>query len=154
MGYEMLAVEFGQKIEAGSVPAWISSAAAELLEKYSDRMPGDNMSEGGDVVTDFQRANRLAAQNYNLMSAAMFEGIITRYPDEYLPYVGSSIALEKAGLYEKSEQAIEQALALLGTGADNPEARQVLELRLADIKVKSSAGDKSTDCKSACFSQS
>lgn len=145
MGYEMLAVEFGQKIEAGSVPAWISSAAAELLEKYSDRMPGDNMSEGGDVVTDFQRANRLAAQNYNLMSAAMFEGIITRYPDEYLPYVGSSIALEKAGLYEKSEQAIEQALALLGKGEDNPETRQVLELRLADIKVKTSAGDKSTD---------
>ena len=145
MGYEMLAVEFGQKIEAGSVPAWISSAAAELLEKYSDRMPGDNLSEGGDVVTDFQRANRLAAQNYNLMSAAMFEGIITRYPDEYLPYVGSSIALEKAGLYEKSQQAVEKALALLGTGDDSPEARQVLELRLADIKVKTSAGDKSTD---------
>lgn len=145
MGYEMLAVEFGQKIEAGSVPAWIASAASELLDKYGDRMPGNNMSEGGDVVTDFQRANRLTAQNYNLMSAAMFEGIIARYPDEYLPYVGSSIALEKAGMYDKSGQAVEQALTIIGNNAEYQEARQALEIRLADIRVKSSAGGKSSN---------
>ena len=69
-----------------------------FLKNYSDRMPGDNMSEDGDVVADFKSANRLTAQNYNLMSIAIFEGIITAYPGEYLPYVGSSIALEKAGL--------------------------------------------------------
>jgi len=146
MGYEMLAVEFGKKIEAGSIPAWISSAATRLLEKYSDRMPGDNMTEGGDVVTDFRRANRLTAQNYNLMSIAMFEGIITRYPDEYLPYVGSSIALEKAGMYEKSAQAVEQALAVIGNNPENQEARQALETRLTEIKSKSvsGAGSKNT----------
>lgn len=143
MGYEMLAVEFGKKIEAGSVPAWISSAAFELLEKYSDRMPGDNLSEAGDVVTDFQRANRLTAQNYNLLSVAMFEGIITSYPDEYLPYVGSSIALEKAGLNEKSTEAMEQALARIGDKPENQEARQALEGRLTEIKGKSGTGTKS-----------
>lgn len=147
MGYDMLAVEFGKKIAAGSVPAWISSAAFEFLDKYSDRMPGDNMSENGDVVIDFQRANRLTAQNYILMSIAMFEGIITRYPDEYLPYVGSSIALEKALMYEKSAQSMEQALAILGNSAENQEARQELENRLAEIKIKHAAGAKISNAK-------
>ncbi len=143
MGYEMLAVEFGKKIEAGSVPAWISSAASGLLDKYSDRMPGDDMSEGGDVVTDFRRANRLTAQNYNLMAIAMFEGIITGYPGEYLPYVGSSIALEKAGLYEKSTEAMEQALAIIGDKPEHQEARPALENRLTEIRGKSAEGGKS-----------
>jgi len=142
MGYDMLAVEFGQKIAAGSTPAWISSAAPGFLQNYSDRMPGGNMSEDGDVVADFRRANRLTAQNYNLMSIAMFEGIITGYPDEYLPYVGSSIALEKAGLYERSAQALEQALARIGDKPEQQEARQMLETRLTEIRGKSSSGGK------------
>ena len=145
MGYEMLAVEFGQQIVAGSVPAWISSAASGLLDKYSDRMPGDNMSVGGDVVTDFRRANRLTAQNYNLMAIAMFEGIITGYPGEYLPYVGSSIALEKAGLYEKSTEAMEQALAIVGDKPEYQEARPTLESRLTEIRGKSAGGGRSNN---------
>jgi len=144
MGYDMLAIEFGQMIAAGSTPAWISSAAPGFLQNYSDRMPGDNMSENGDVVADFRRANRLTAQNYNLMSIAMFEGIITGYPGEYLPYVGSSIALEKAGLYEKSAQAIEQALAIIGDKPEHQEARQALETRLTDLRGKSSMEGKTS----------
>src|SRR5512139_3739753 len=62
MGYDLLAVEFGNKIAAGSTPAWISSAAPGFLQIYADRMPGENMSENGDVVADFKRANRLTAQ--------------------------------------------------------------------------------------------
>jgi len=144
MGYDLLAVEFGNKIAAGSTPAWISSAAPGFLQSYADRMPGDNMSENGDVVADFKRANRLTAQNYNLMSIAMFEGIITGYPGEYLPYVGSSIALEKAGMYEKSAQAMEQALAVIGDNPDQQETRQMLEARLTDIRGKSSTEGKNS----------
>lgn len=144
MGYDMLAIEFGKMIGAGSTPVWISSAAPGFLQNYSDRMPGDNMSEDGDVVADFKRANRLTAQNYNLMSIAMFEGIITGYPGEYLPYVGSSIALEKAGLYEKSAQALEQALAIIGDKPEHQEARQMLETRLTDIRGKSSIAGKTS----------
>ena len=136
MGYDMLAIEAGKKIAAGSTPVWISSAAPGFLENYRDRMPVDNMSTDGDVVSDFKRANRLTAQNYNLMSIAMFEGIITGYPKEYLPYVGSSIALEKAGMYEKSAEALEQALAIIGENTEQQEAKQMLETRLADIKSK------------------
>jgi tetratricopeptide (TPR) repeat protein len=134
MGYDMLAVEFGKKIEAGTVPDWISSAASDFLVKYSDRTPGDNMSEGDDVVTDFRRANRLAAQNSSLMAVAMFEGIITRYPEEYLPYAGSSIALEKAGLLEKSVEAMEQAISIAKTKPDQAETISSLETRLRDLK--------------------
>ncbi|MRR23621.1 hypothetical protein EG830_11655, partial [bacterium] len=136
MGYETLAVEVGKKIEAGSVPGWIASDASDLLMKYSDRYPADNMSEGGDVVTDFRRANRLAAQNYNLMATAMFEGIITVYPGEYIPYVGSSIALEKAGLTDQAVAAVEKALAILGEGPENQETRQLLQTRMAEMKMK------------------
>lgn len=142
MGYETLAVEVGKEIQAGSVPEWIASAASDLLIKYSDRNPADNLSEGGDVVTDFRRANRLAAQNYNLMAAAMFEGIISAYPEEYLPYVGSSIALEKAGLHEQSAAAVERALAIVGDGPEHQETRQVLQNRLTEIKMKPASGGK------------
>ena len=142
MGYENLAVELGQNIEAGSVPAWISSAASDLLIKYSDRNPADNMSEGGDVVTDFRRANRLAAQNHNLMAVAMFEGIIAAYPDEYLPYVGSSIALEKAGFKEQAIASAEKALSLVGDSPEHQEARQVLQNRMTDLKMKSVNGGR------------
>jgi len=142
MGYDMLAIEFGQMIAAGSAPAWISSAAPGYLQNYSDKKPGDNMSENGDVVADFRCANRLTAQNYNLMSIAMFEGIITAYPGEYLPYVGSSIALEKAGLYEKSVQALEQALAIIHDKPEHQEAIQALETRLTELRGKMSAGAK------------
>ncbi|MRR23058.1 tetratricopeptide repeat protein [bacterium] len=142
MGYETLAVEVGKKIEAGSVPDWIASDASDLLLKYSDRNPSDNMTEGGDVVTDFRRANRLAAQNYNLMAVAMFEGIITAYPGEYLPYVGSSIALEKAGLDEQAVAAVEKALAILGDGPENQETRQVLQNRLTEMKMRTVSGGR------------
>lgn len=144
MGYDMLAIEAGKKIAAGSTPAWISSAAPGFLENYRDRMPGDNMSSDGDVVSDFRAANRLTAQNYNLMSIAMFEGIITGYPNEYLPYVGSSIALEKAGMYEKSAETIEQALAIIGENSEHQEIKQMLETRLAEIRGKHlTEGEKS-----------
>ncbi len=150
MGYDMLAVEFGNKIAAGSTPAWISSAAPGFLKNYSDRMPGDNMSADGDVVADFKSANRLTAQNYNLMSIAIFEGIITAYPGEYLPYVGSSIALEKAGLNEKSAQTIEQALAILGDNTEQQEARQMLETTACRHQRQNNCGRKKQQHQSCC----
>lgn len=142
MGYETLAVEVGKNIEAGSVPEWIASDASDLLMKYNDRNPADNMSEGGDVVTDFRRANRLAAQNYYLMAAAMFEGIIAAYPGEYLPYVGSSIALEKAGLNDQAAAAVEKALEMVEDDPENQETRQLLQNRLTEVRTKPVSGSK------------
>ena len=154
MGYETLAVEVGKKIEAGSVPEWIASHASDLLVKYSDRNPADNMSEGGDVVTDFRRANRLAAQNHNLMAAAMFEGIITAYPGEYLPYIGSSIALEKAGLNDQATAAMEKAIEIVGNGTENQETRHVLQTRLAEMKMKPVPGGKAAGAVAAVMKSS
>jgi len=154
MGYETLAVEVGKKIEAGSVPEWIASHASDLLSKYSDRNPADNMSEGGDVVTDFRRANRLAAQNHNLMAAAMFEGIITAYPGEYLPYVGSSIALEKAGLADQATAAMERAIEIVGDGPENQETRQLLQNRLSEMKMKPVSGGKAAGAVAAVLKSS
>jgi len=154
MGYETLAVEVGKKIEAGSVPEWISAAAADLLMKYSDRNPADNMSEDGDVVTDFRRANRLAAQNHNLMAAAMFEGIITAYPGEYLPYVGSSTALEKAGLNDQATAAMEKAIEIVGNGSENQETRQLLQNRLSEMKMKPVSGGKAAGAVAAVLKSS
>lgn len=142
MGYEMLAVEFGKKIETGMVPDWIASAASGFLIKYGDTTPGDYMTAEGDVVTDFRRANRLAAQNSSLMAVAMFEGIITRYPGEYLPYVGSSIALEKAGIYDKSVDAMEQAISIVEKNPEEAGAMQALEARLSDLRSRSATAGK------------
>lgn len=141
MGYDMLAGEFGNRIKAGSIPEWIASKAPVLLEKYGDKTPGAEMS-GDDVVTDFKRANRLTARNFNLMSMALFEEIILEYPGEYLPWVGYSIALEKAGLYDRSEQAVEQAISIVRDKPEQDETVRMLEQRLGDIKGRTNATGK------------
>ena len=133
MGYTAMADELVRRTERGQAPSWIASAAPSLLEKYMDRSPGKNPPDGGDVVTTFRRANRLAAQNYNLMAVAAFEGIIAGYPGEYLPYLGYSIALEKAGLYVRSAQTLQQAYELVKDKPGQTEAETMIEQRLTQV---------------------
>jgi len=143
MGYDALATEFRNRIAEKETPVWISSAAPLLLEKYSDRSPGNDLSGGVDIVTFFRRANRLTAQDYNLMAIASFEAIVTEYPGEYLPYLGYSIALEKAGIYSKSIQALEQAMTLVRDKPEQTEAQKMIEQRLVQVRSNAKVPVKS-----------
>jgi tetratricopeptide (TPR) repeat protein len=142
MGYDALAAEIGNRLAENNNPAWIASYAPSLLEKYRDRSPGNNFPGDRDVVTSFRRANRFAAQNYNLMAIAAFEGIVTAYPGEYLPYLGYSTALEKAGLFNKSIETLEQANTLVLDRPDGTEAQKIIEQRLSQVRSEALAPQK------------
>jgi tetratricopeptide (TPR) repeat protein len=136
MGYDQLAGEFLKESEKNYTPAWISSKAPELMQKHKRILTKPTALNRDELVTMFKQANRLTAQNFTLQSVSMFEEIVNQYPGEYLPYVGYSIALEKAGLLEKSAQTIEAALHIIGDNPEQKDTKQFLDQRLLMIKNK------------------
>ncbi len=136
MGYDQLASEFWNESEKNNTPAWISSKAPELLQKHKRSLRNPTTRNREELVTKFKQANRLTAQNFNLQSVGQFEEIVNQYPGEYLPYVGYSIALEKAGLLEKSAQTIETALHIVGDDPGQKDTKQFLDQRLMKIRNK------------------
>jgi len=135
MGYDQLASEFWKQRDVNKTPSWISAKANVLSQKYKRRNP--EVSEGRDeLVNRFKRANRLAAQNYTTQSLALFEEITTQYTNEYLLYVGYSIALEKAGLFEKSARMLENALDVIGNSQEQKETKEFLNKRLSTVRLK------------------
>lgn len=150
MGYDDLAGEFIKKY-GNSAPAWVAASAAGLLEAHRNVAQGTPLSGESDVVLKFKNANRLAARNSNMQSLALFEEIIREYPEEYLPYVGYSIALENAGLTAKAAQAVEKALDLAVEKEKGDEVINMLNQRLARISSlqETSAGVGETKAVSA-----
>lgn len=138
MGLGDLADEFGN---GQSAPAWLSSFAPQLLKKY-----GRQISASEDrtlLITMFKQANRLAAQEYCLQAIGRFGEITHMFPNEYLPFVGYSIALEKAGLYERATGATESAIRALEARKGDQETIQVLEQRLNSLKGSMASSGKS-----------
>jgi tetratricopeptide (TPR) repeat protein len=140
MGFQQLADEYIKVAGSSNAPSWIASKAAALLQKYkrAPKVPGS--ISGDELVTRFTRANRLAAQNCTFQSIALFEEITSQYPDVYLPYMGYSLALEKAGMYEQSVKTVQKALTLTGSSPEDQEAKQVLEKRLTTLQSKVTSG--------------
>lgn len=137
MGFDELASEFRtSKVKEGT-PAWISSKAQEFTNKY--RRSGQKSFGETDIATMFSQANIFAARNSVLQSVVLFNDITALYPHEYLPYLGYSIALEKAGLMKSSEQAVRDALEIIGQDAANQDAREVLERRLSVLDGSAAA---------------
>lgn len=146
MGMDELAVEF-EVTEKAVSPEWVSSKAPELLKKYQRDITLSDKISPDDLVNQFKRANRLTAQNYTLQSVALFEEITSQYPAEYLPYVGYSIALEKAGMLRKAAQAIENALTVIGDNPEQSDIKKSLESRL--LKLKTATGAEESGSKQA-----
>jgi len=142
MGFDQLASEFNREQDKVVVPAWVAEKAPVLVQKYKRSKPAVVSGRRDELVTNFKRANSLAAQNANLQSIGVFEEITFQYPDEFLPYVGYSIVLEKAGLYAKSANAIESALKIIRNNADQAETRHFLEKRLVSLKELSNSAVK------------
>jgi tetratricopeptide (TPR) repeat protein len=144
MGYDQLAGEFWKESESSISPAWISSKAPELLQKHKRMVVKPSSPNHDELVAKFKRANRLTAQNFTLQSIGSFEEIVNQYPDDYLPYVGYSIALEKAGLMEKSAQSIKTALQIVGDSPEQKDTKQFLDQRMVSIKNKMNSTGQSS----------
>ncbi len=136
MGYDDLAAVFWKASEEYKIPAWISSNSTILLQKFKRKFLNSTTTNRKGLLDDFKHANELAAQNLYFQSIALFHKIINLYPNEYLPYVGYSIALEKTGAFEKSVQTIERAISIIENNAEGNEKKQFLEQRLVSIKQK------------------
>ncbi len=134
MGNNDLAGEFWKPSAKNIAPAWISSSSDILLQKYRCKFPVLATKNREQLIADFKHANELCAQNLYFQSIALFHDIVSIYPDEYLPYVGYSITLEKAGAYGKSVQSLEKAISLIGNSTEDKTKKQLLEKRLATLK--------------------
>lgn len=135
MGYDDLASAFWKASDKNKTPDWLSVKSAVLLQKYKSKVLGSVSPTSDEIVANFNQANDLAAKKSYYRSIALFRKITETCPEEYLPYIGYSIALEKTGAYEKSVQAIEKAISLIGPGTDDNE-KQILQQRLSKIKGK------------------
>lgn len=135
MGYDDVAREFWKPAGNYPTPAWISVNATALIQKYSRKSPSTTINSREQLISTFKQANQLASQSSYFQSIALFHDITAVYPSEYLPYVGYSISLEKAGAYTKSIQSIEKALTLIGNTTNDPAKKHLLEQRLTFLKL-------------------
>jgi len=134
MGYNDLAGEFWKASEINNAPTWILSKSSLLLQKYKSKSPVTVTKTRDQLIANFKHANELASQTQYFQSIALFHDIVNIYPNEYLPYIGYSITLEKTGALEKAAQSIEKAISLIGNTTDDVSKKQFLEKRLASIK--------------------
>jgi hypothetical protein len=136
MGDDDLAIEFCNEDAKSSAPGWISDKANELRELFGRKNPLSTIKNYQELITTFKHANKLASQNSNLQSIALFRDIINQYPNEYIPFIGYSIPLEKLGMLEKSVQSIEKAISLIQDNPDKKDVKQTLDNRLTVLRNK------------------
>ncbi len=136
MGYDDLANAYWTTSGTYKTPGWITSKSSVLLRKFKDKSAKTAKINREQLIANFKRANLLASQKSWFQSIALFHRITDRFPNEYLPYVGYSIALENTGAFEKSVQIIEKAITLTGKNQEDLQKKQFLEERLASVKRK------------------
>ncbi len=133
MGYQDLAEEFWKESAKNKTPKWISSNHNQLLFKYKRKFSNRIVLSREELISKFKIANALASQNLYFQSIALFQELTYYYPDEYLPFVGYSITLEKAGALFQSAKKIEKAISLIGNNQEEQAKKQVLIQRLNTI---------------------
>jgi hypothetical protein len=92
-----------------------------------------------DFATTFKRANYLAATGLFFQSIAVFAEIAGDYPLEFLPHVGYSVVLEKAGLYKRAVDELEIGISLMENSPKHETAKIAFNQRLSDLKQKAIA---------------
>jgi tetratricopeptide (TPR) repeat protein len=136
MGYKDITDEIWKPSEKYNTPAWVASKAQMLLDKYKSVKPVVSIKNREELLSGFKLANELAAKNLYFQAIALFSQITYLYPNEYVPYIGYSITMEKTGALGKSAQTMEKAISLIGNNGQDMEKKQSLEQRLAYIRQK------------------
>lgn len=137
MGHVRLAGEFWKESAQNRTPFWIASKSQALLQQYGRKSPAVVPMNHEELKAKFKRANELASQNSFFQAIVLFQEITDQYPDEYLPYVGFSITLEKIGALEASVHALEKGISLIGSDAEQQQIRQFMVNRLVSTSQKS-----------------
>lgn len=143
MGDANVAAAVNEGFQGRKDPAWISEVAPVMLEKYKSKKPQYEI-RADEAPEYFSRANKLTSRGYYLLAISLFSNITYSFPNEYLPYVGYSIALEKAELYKPAAEALEKGIKLLEKDPAKNEEKVILENRLSTLRTKSSQPPKVT----------
>jgi len=136
MGFADLAGEIWKEDAKNKPPGWITAKAPDLMKTYGRKTFIPVPETKKEFNAKFKNANRLASQNSNLLSIALFRDIINQHPNDYIPYIGYSISLEKLGFLELSAQSIEKAISIIQGSPEKAEIKQALDNRLLTIRNK------------------
>lgn len=138
MGYKELADEFWKESVRNKTPKWIALNHVQLLEKHKRKNQTKIIPSSDELIIKFKLANALASRDMYFQSIALFQELTNYYPNEYLPYIGYSITLEKAGALSQSAKTIEKAISLIGNNPEEQAKKQILIQRLKTINAKTS----------------
>jgi tetratricopeptide (TPR) repeat protein len=136
MGYDDITGEIWKPSEKYKPPSWIASKAPVFLEKYKTKAPIRSVKTRDELIARFNLANELASKNAYFQSIALFHEIVDFYPNEYIPYIGYGMTLERTGALQRSSQTIEKAISLIGDNAENIQQKQILEQHLISLRQK------------------
>lgn len=143
MGNATVAEAVNEGFPGRKDPIWISGVSPVMLEKYKSQKPQHDI-RADEAPEYFSRANKLTSRGYYLLAISLFSNITSSFPDEYLPFVGYSIALEKAELYKPASDVLEKGIKLMEKDPAKNEEREILEKRLSTLTTKSSQPQKVT----------
>ncbi|MCK9638587.1 MAG: hypothetical protein M0R39_01660 [Prolixibacteraceae bacterium] len=132
-----LASLFWKENQESKVPGWIASKSASMLQKYKRKSTLQAAMTQEEVIAQFKLANEMASRGSFFQSLALFQEIIGQCPDEFLPFVGLSLTLQKIGANEKSLQILEKGISVIPEDTEHKEIKQILEKRKASIKQAS-----------------
>ncbi|MDR0287694.1 MAG: hypothetical protein LBI03_08350 [Clostridiales bacterium] len=126
MGYDDLYTNFIATVTDAKKPQWISSEQISDLKAALSHTPQVNCD---DYITALERTNHLTTYGMYLQSVAVYKELIKDLPDEYIPHLGYSIALEKLGFYQKAIDELDIALQMMGNSTEEAEAKKIFETR-------------------------
>jgi tetratricopeptide (TPR) repeat protein len=129
-----LASVFWKENQQNKIPGWIASKSALLLQKYKRKSSVQESMTQEEVIAKFKLANDMASGGSLFQSLELYREIIDQCPDEFLPYVGFSLTLQKIGANEKSLRILEKGISVIPDDTEHREIKQILEKRKASIK--------------------
>lgn len=106
MGYNEAAEQF---MGEAKVPEWISNDFQSLTSKHSTKV-SFNRDEPQDAL---KRANKLAANGQIIQAVALFEELLSFYPDVYVIYADYSTIWESLKKYEYASKMLKKGIELI-----------------------------------------
>jgi tetratricopeptide (TPR) repeat protein len=108
MGHPDMAAGFWKPTD-NTPPQWLAADYISLLRNYTASQTINR--EIPDSA--FVRANALAAKRQYFQSLALFRELEQMFPDNYLPYAGSSLVWEKTGKREIAARKLDTCIVLM-----------------------------------------
>lgn len=118
-----------QLMKQAKVPNWINGVYQGLNQKFTTVRTINQDSPENALI----RANKLAAQRQFIQAIALFEELITIYPDVPIFYIDYSTVWESLGYYGYAVQLLQKGLDKIPQDSINVNSRQALTNHLNSV---------------------